>query len=69
MKFRISTNKNIKHAGKNVCYFFTASREKISRKWYIMVQSIPITKASKVFNQIFGLVRWFGPPVLLTGGP
>jgi len=31
--------------------------------------SIPITKGSKVSTQIFGLVRWFGPPVLLTGGP
>jgi len=30
-------------------------------------KSIPITKASKVSTQIFGLVRWFGPPVLLTG--
>jgi len=32
-------------------------------------QNAIITKASKVFTQIFGLVRWFGPPVLLTGGP
>ena len=31
-------------------------------------KSIPITKASKVSTQIFGLVRWFGPPVLVTGG-
>ena len=31
-------------------------------------KSIPITKASKVSTQIFGLVRWFGPYVLLTGG-
>jgi len=30
--------------------------------------SIPITKASKISTQFFGLVRWFGPPVLLTGG-
>ena len=29
---------------------------------------IPITKASKVSTQIFDLVRWFGPPMLLTGG-
>ena len=28
--------------------------------------SIPITKTSKIFIQIFSLVRWFGPPVLLT---
>ena len=25
---------------------------------------MPITKASKISIQIFGLVRWFGPPVL-----
>ena len=31
--------------------------------------SIPITKVSKVSTQIFDLVRWFGPSVLLTGGP
>jgi len=30
--------------------------------------SISITKASKVSTQIFDLVRWFGPTVLLTGG-
>ena len=31
--------------------------------------SISITKASKVSTQFFGLVCWFGPFVLLTGGP
>ena len=31
-------------------------------------KSIPIYKASNVFTQIFGFVRWFGPPVLLTCG-
>ena len=31
--------------------------------------SILITIASKVFTQIFGLVCWFGPYVLLTGRP
>ena len=30
---------------------------------------ISITKASKVPTQIFSLVRWFGPPMLLTGEP
>ena len=30
---------------------------------------IPITKASKVSTQNFGLVRWSGPPVLLTSEP
>jgi len=28
MNFRTSTNENIKHAGKKVCYSFTASCEK-----------------------------------------
>ena len=30
---------------------------------------ITIIKASKVFTQIFSLVRWFGLPMLLIGGP
>ena len=30
--------------------------------------SIPITKVSKVSIQIFYLVLWIGPPVLLTVG-
>ena len=28
----------------------------------------PITQASKIFTQIFSLVRWCDPPMLLTGG-
>ena len=46
-------------------FFFTNQAEELL---IIYIYYISITKASKISTQIFSLVRWFGLPVLLTGG-